>query len=338
MTNAALLELQSRYGPALDEEVRRWVHFRSSPTLHYGMLSYQLGYVDETLTRASTAGGKRFRPILCLLSCEAVSDVWDVALTTAAGIELLHNFSLIHDDIEDRDPARRHRPTVWKVWGEPQAINAGDGMFALAARAVMETNIAARALVPVTRAFHDMSLALTEGQFLDMQFESRQDVTSDEYLDMVGRKTGALVAFSCQAGAIIGGAGEDVGDALHTFGHELGTAFQIHDDIQGIWGASAATGKAAAKDLENRKKTLPVLLALERSSGRDHASLQDFYLGRTDAVEAVLEVLETLGTRILSQQVMERHRQQALAALDTVPIHPGHRQFFASLAAELTGQ
>ncbi len=338
MADSTLAALRKRYGESIDAEVRSWLSFRSSPAIHYGMLSYQLGYVDETLTRASSAGGKRFRPILCLLACEAVANSWHEALPTAAAIELLHNFSLIHDDIEDRDPARRHRPTVWKIWGEPQAINAGDGMFALAARAVMETAVTPEALVSLARYFHDMSLALTEGQHLDMQFEVRHEVGSDEYLDMVGRKTGALVAFSCRAGAVVGDAAEEVRDALHTYGYELGRAFQIQDDMQGIWSTSTKTGKEQGKDIENRKKTLPVLLALEHSHGRDHAILQEFYAGKSNNVAGVLDVLNASGARDQSQRSIEQHRQEALAALDAACLPAHYHRVFEALAAELTDQ
>lgn len=334
----ALRSLQQRYGPAVEREVRSWLASRPGPGPLYGMLSYQMGHVDGALNPQRAPTGKQFRPILCLLACEAVGGTWQDALPTAAAIDLLHNFSLIHDDIEDRDPSRRHRATVWKTWGEAQAINAGDSMFALAGRGLLETRIPTKALDVLARQFHDMSLSLTEGQFLDMQFESRQDVTPDEYLDMIGRKTGALVAFSCQAGALIGGASDLARDALHGFGCDLGMAFQIQDDIQGMWGSPNATGKAAAKDLENRKKTFPVLMALQRALPEQRQILQDFYARRSDDVATIKRILDSTGARSLSEEAMRRRQRQAASALEAANLDHRFQQILESLAVELTDQ
>lgn len=297
-----------------------------------------MGHVDGTLNPERAPTGKQFRPILCLLACEAAGGAWRDALPTAAAIELLHNFSLIHDDIEDHDPSRRHRATVWKVWGEAQAINAGDGMFALAGRALLDTRIPPNALSALARHFHDMSLSLTKGQFLDMQFESRQDVTPDEYLDMIGHKTGALVAFSCQAGARIGGSSARVRDALHGFGHDLGMAFQMRDDIQGMWGSPNDTGKAAAKDLENRKKTFPVLMALQRAQPEQRQILQNFYARRSDDVTTIKRILDSTGARRLSEEAMRRRKREAVSALAVARLDPRFGQILESLAIELTDQ
>ncbi len=338
MAADTLRGLQERYAPSVEREVRHWLSSRPGPAGLYGMLSYQMGHVDGALNPERAPAGKQFRPILSLLTCEAVGGTWETALPTAAAIELLHNFSLIHDDIEDRDPSRRHRATVWKVWGEAQAINAGDSMFALAGRALLETAIPSQALDTLARSFHAMSLSLTEGQFLDMQFESRQDVTPVEYLDMIGRKTGALVAFSCLAGALIGGAGDQVQAALHEFGRDLGMAFQIQDDIQGMWGHPNATGKAAAKDLENRKKTLPVLMAMQRAQPEERRTLRDFYAYQRDDLPAIKAILDSTGARELSEETMARRQREAASALEAAHLDPHFRKVLESLAVQLTRQ
>lgn len=338
MTADTLRALQQRYAPAVELEVRRWLSSRPGPAALYGMLRYQMGHVDGALNPERAPTGKQFRPILSLLTCEAVGGRWESALPTAAAIELLHNFSLIHDDIEDRDPSRRHRATVWKVWGEAQAINAGDSMFALAGRALLETAIPTKSLDSLARFFHEMSLSLTEGQFLDMQFESRQDVTPDEYLDMIGRKTGALVAFSCQAGALIGGASARVRDALYEFGRDLGMAFQIQDDIQGLWGHPSTTGKAAAKDLENRKKTLPVLMAMQRAQPEQRHILQEFYARRSDDLPAIKNILDSSEARMLSEEDMRRRQRRAASALRSANLDHHFQRVLESLAVQLTGQ
>jgi len=207
MTASRLKSLQSRYGEAIDREIKSHLAARDDGHGFYTMMAYQFGYVDAQLQPVASAGGKRFRPVLCLLACESVRGSWETALPVAASVELLHNFSLIHDDIEDRDPERRHQPAVWKLWGEPKAINVGDGMFALASRVIMEARQEPATAVDLARGLHETALQLTEGQNMDMAFETQQEVTVDEYRAMIGRKTGALIAFSLWSGAIVGGAG-----------------------------------------------------------------------------------------------------------------------------------
>src|SRR5437588_4527295 len=161
---SSLRRLQERYGLSLNGEIDRALSREGGPLRpFYDMMRYQLGYVDERLEPVRDAAGKRFRPALCLAACEAAGGPWQEALSVAAAIELLHNFSLIHDDIEDRDPTRRHRPTVWKVWGEPRAINAGDAMFALASSAAATCAPNARTCLQVARRFQATTLALTAG-------------------------------------------------------------------------------------------------------------------------------------------------------------------------------
>src|SRR5947209_1217665 len=237
MPSSPLAELQSRYGYQLDKRIQKWLD-RCEPTSDFaGMMRYQLGYANEGLRPAQATSGKRFRPLLCLLACETAGGAGEAALDTAVSIELLHNFSLVHDDIQDRDPARRHRPTVWKLWGESQGINVGDGLFALASRAVMELPDA-EASVAIGRAFQDTALLLTMGQFLDMSFESRASVSIEEYMCMISNKTAVLVEFCVWSGARNASLDQTLLDSLAEFGRELGVAYQIHDDVMGIWGSS----------------------------------------------------------------------------------------------------
>ncbi len=287
-----LRRLQERYGQALDETLYLRLNGSNDPTF-LGMMRYQFGYVDQELQATPAASGKRFRPLMCLLACESAGGAWREALTAAAAIELLHNFSLIHDDIEDHDEARRHRPTVWKVWGEPQAINVGDAVFAEAFRAMLSAHSSDALCLELSREFGDVVLKLTEGQFMDMNFETRTDVRPAEYLAMIECKTAQIIAFSLWAGAGIAGAEMDTRRHLHDYGLTMGKAFQIYDDIMGIWGASEITGKEAGKDLSNRKKTLPVLIAASRCSDVQRTQLRVFLRRETDDVDAVREILRT---------------------------------------------
>ncbi|MGH2448471.1 MAG: polyprenyl synthetase family protein [Chloroflexota bacterium] len=333
----SLSDLRERFVDAIDREIDAWISLTEAAPIFQDMLRYQLGFVDANLQPRQAPGGKRFRPILCLLATEGAGGDWREALPAAASIELLHNFSLIHDDIEDHDPERHHRPTVWKLWGEPQAINAGDGMFALAGRAVLAATQDPEVANEVAEAYQDTSFKLTEGQYLDMSFESRESVSAGEYVRMIDLKTGALVAFSTWSGAAIGGGGDDVRHALREFGLLLGRAYQIHDDIMGIWGSKEATGKEAGMDLRNRKKTLPLLISLERSSADQADTLQAFFSGRSDDLDEVRKVLGVTGARDEAERQVQASLDAALEALDRAHLEREATAGLRDLARELTG-
>jgi geranylgeranyl diphosphate synthase, type I len=334
MTRGVLQLLQRRYGEALDRALHRSLQSIASPS-YAGMLAYQLGYVDESLCPSSRGGGKRFRPALCLAAAQAVGGDWLDAVQVAAGIELVHNFSLIHDDIEDADPTRHHRPTVWKVWGEAQAINAGDGMFALAVGAALSAQEPNPTTLPVLTALLDMAVDLTTGQYLDMAFETGTSISVDEYLDMVSRKTGALIAFSVWAGAVLGGASDTTAAAMRSYGQAFGRAFQMHDDLRGIWAPSSITGKAMAKDLENRKKTLPVLLAIEMASSHDADVLSGYFARSHDDTAAIMRTLETLEVQEHTSQAIAQQVAKCAMALRSANIDEEWRDLLNSLVEEL---
>lgn len=182
-------EAMARYLPLIEGALREALQTpHAHLAAHHGMMHYHLGWVDERFQPKPARGGKRLRPLLCLLACEAAGgDVHD-ALPAAAAIEILHNFSLVHDDIEDNSPTRRGRPAVWALWGVPQAVNVGDALFALAHRTLgrlWERDMPAERVLAAILAFDEACVALTEGQYLDMSFEERSDVTVDEYLRMI---------------------------------------------------------------------------------------------------------------------------------------------------------
>src|SRR5713226_3666569 len=261
---------------SIDEEVRSLLT-QPEPALQpfYGMMLYHLG-LDSIRPR----GGKRLRPLLCMLVFEALAGAPQRVLPAAAAIELLHNFTLIHDDIEDQDPARHHRPTVWSVWGVPQAINAGDGMYAvsrLAVQRLRKLGFPAERILDFASLMDQTCVRVCEGQFLDISFESRTDVTAERYRGMAAKKTGALFAASAKASGILATDDHAVHDALSRFGTEFGQSFQAHDDLQGIWATSDRTGKVEMNDLVKRKKSLPVVLAFERVSPKVRAQLDALF-------------------------------------------------------------
>ena len=284
---------------------------------HYAMMRYHMGWLNEEFRPVQANTGKGIRPLLCLLSCAAVGGDPVIALPAAAALELLHNFSLVHDDVEDNSPTRRHRPTVWALWGRPQAINVGDALFAHAFQSLLNLApvVPAVQVMETVQRFVHACIALTEGQHLDMGFEARLDVTTDDYLQMIRGKTAALLAASVEMGAGLGGAQTQQLSALHHFGESLGLAFQIQDDILGIWGDEQKTGKSAASDILARKKSLPVLSALNGPQG---AALRSLYARprlTVDEVPAVLELLEAAGARAHAAALVETYSTAALQAL-----------------------
>ncbi|GAC1323446.1 MAG: hypothetical protein NVSMB2_21180 [Chloroflexota bacterium] len=241
------------------------------------VLEYHLGWRDTDLHPLDVAApsGKKLRPALVLLTAQAVcGEITLAAQAAAVAVELIHNFSLVHDDIQDHSDMRRHRPTLWSRWGIPQAINAGDALFALA-QIVMSRQGSELAAV-MTHELNTTALLLAEGQFLDIDLqEGLTSVTLDAYETMVTRKTGVLFAAACRLGALASGASWEQADAYAAFGRELGMAFQEQDDVLGIWGNAAVTGKPDAADILERKRGLPAVLALSRRDAP--VWLREFY-------------------------------------------------------------
>jgi geranylgeranyl diphosphate synthase type I len=293
----------------------------------YEMLAYHLG-----LDQPDGPRGKRIRPLLGLLAYRSLGGDYRTVLPGAAAVELGHNFSLVHDDIEDSDRERRHRPTLWAIWGIPLAINAGDALFALSRLALYRLldneGFSERRVLELMRLYDETCLALCEGQFLDISFERRTDITVDEYMEMIGRKTAALLRASVRAGAVLATDDPAIGDAYGNFGYHLGLAFQMADDVKGSFWTSAESGKPEAGDIRKRKKTLPIVWALQNASQADQARLREIY--NPDAstsgqampqheVDEVLEILERAGAREHTLNEARRFRDQALADIAELP-------------------
>ena len=301
---------------AVDEEIRALLS-AAEPSLQpfYGMMLYHLG-LDST----RGPSGKRLRPVLCTLVYEALAGDARPALPAAAAIELLHNFTLIHDDIEDQDPARHHRPTVWNVWGVPQAINAGDGMFAVSRLAVQRLRgFPAERVLAFAELIDQACVRVCEGQFLDISFEMRTDVTTERYRAMAAKKTGALFAAAAQGAALLATDDRSVRETFARFGDAFGQAFQAYDDVLGIWASTERTGKVEMNDLTKRKKTLPVVLGFERAQGRTRERLAALFAPTAplpvENVEQIREILDELGVRSLIESEIATQRSRALNAL-----------------------
>ena len=253
-------------------EIVRLVQDRD-PSTHglYEMVRYHLA-----LDGSGASGGKRMRPLLGLLAYASITGEHRRALPGAAAVELGHNFSLVHDDIEDGDVERRHRPTLWTIHGVPQAINTGDTLFSLsriALHRLTDLGFPDRTVLRLMRLFDETCLALCEGQYLDIAMSDSDELMSvDLYFDMIGRKTAALIAASIEAGALLATEDEEVIARYRGFGWALGLAFQLNDDLLGIWGPEQTTGKEPS-DVAHRKKTLPVIYAWEHAGPEDRERL-----------------------------------------------------------------
>ena len=336
-----LLETFSdRYLPSLETEIRAIVQTSDPYRAElYGILQYHLGWIDAAFDPCQTQAGKQVRPMLCLLACEASGGDWEQALPAGASVELLHNFSLVHDDIEDRDETRRGRPTLWTIWGESHGINAGDTLFALTQLAMLrlsERNVPAATVVTAMRLLNDVSVTLTSGQHLDIGFENRSKVPVADYLVMIEGKTAALLACSCELGALVAAAPDARREHLCAFGHHLGLAFQMRDDILGIWGDPAITGKPVGADVARRKKSLPILHGLEHSAELGAVLAQET-LSDADVHHAT-ELLGETNSREYAEQLAREHHNQALGAMEQANLQDPAAQALYELAQMLLGR
>ncbi len=313
------------YLAALDAELREIIVSTDRPyDAYYGMFRYHLGWTDENFQEITADVGKRIRPLICLVACEALGGDWHHALPVAAAIELVHNFSLIHDDIEDNSDTRRGRAAVWKVWGLAQGLNAGDGMFVLSRLALgrmPQRGLSVQKWAAVSSEFDAATLALCQGQFLDLSFETRFDVSVDEYLQMIRGKTAALISAAARFGAMLATDDAAMISTLARFGENIGLAFQITDDILGIWGDPNLTGKSAAADILSKKKSLPIIFGLNhRDIDEELWTIYNQPRLQQNDVARVLNLLDEIGARAQTQKIADDYRIAALAALDETKI------------------
>lgn len=299
----------------LENELKNQLEKYSHPPyeLYHHMLAYHLGWEGEGT--GNKASGKRIRPTILLLVTAANEADWQKALPIAAAVELIHNFSLIHDDIEDSSQYRRGRLTVWYKWGIAQGINAGDAMFTMAHLAIHKPkpSFLPETVLQISNILLQTCLELTQGQFLDIGFESRSDVTVPEYWTMINGKTAALFAASAELGAVAAACPPDVQEHYRNFGRKLGLAFQIVDDILGIWGDEALLGKSTTGDLCSGKKTLPVLLGVQNQGKFAHRWQQGNI--QPDEVPDLAKTLEEEGVLSQTQSEAERLTTEAMAEL-----------------------
>jgi geranylgeranyl diphosphate synthase type I len=305
---------------------------------HVRLMRQHFGWDGTSTAEAAGAAGKMVRPAFCLLACEAVGGDPARAVPAAAAIELLHNFTLIHDDIEDDSDTRHGRETLWRRVGIPLAINAGDGMFVLARNLLLNIEregVPPERVLAATRVLDDACVDLCEGQHLDLSFESRDRVTLAEYEAMIAGKTAALLGASAAVGAIAGGANDDTAATLGRAARALGMAFQVQDDVLGVWGDEAATGKPVADDIRSRKKSFPIAWALEHSAAPAAAELERLYSADMDeaAVARAVSLLDETGARTAATAAALRWRDEGIRLLREMPMQEKPRSEIEALAS-----
>jgi geranylgeranyl diphosphate synthase type I len=332
----------SRHRELLEAHLRSLLDTKQPQALRR-MLRYHMGWEDAD-GRPADHAGKRLRPAVCLMTCEALGGEVRQALPLASALELVHNFSLVHDDVQDRDRRRHGRDTVWAIWGEAQAINAGDALLAVAHRALAsasEAGMPAAAAVLAMGVLAERTLEMVEGQVMDIDFESRTDVTREEYLAMVSRKTGALFDAAFALGAIGAGAPQQSIEALGRCGRSLGIAFQVRDDALGVWGDEAHTGKASGADIQRRKKSLPAIYAFDRADAGQREQLERLY-GRDDIspadVDWVLSLMDGAGAAQYCAKVADEYRESALREIGSAGISPEGSAEIREVAEFLLGR
>ncbi len=288
------------------------------------LLQYHLGWGDRDGNPAGSAvsRGKALRPTLCLFACEALNGNPRQAMPAAAAIELIHNFSLIHDDIQDQDLERRHQATVWALWGQPKALAAGEALHTLGDLAALQPagpGVSEGTRIRVTRLLTEGCLEMIEGQCLDLGFESQTAIATEEYLRMIACKTGALIRSSLEIGAALATEDRAAAKAFANFGSCLGRAFQIRDDYLGVWGDESATGKSSDNDIRRRKKSFPAVFALEQAAGATHRDLLRIYRQEelSDAdVARVMAIMDEVGAPQYARQLTQASARQAAESLE----------------------
>ena len=336
---------ESMFGSILadiDAEMRaaRQQQVEVAPLL-WEMIDHHFDWGAGAASPSPRASGKRVRPLLMTLVAQSLSGNYRHVLPAAAALEFLHNFTLIHDDVMDRSAERRHRPTVWALWGGDQAINAGDGLYALAnlaATHLLHAEVPSNKAIRAVHALSQACLWTAEGQVLDMSFAERDDVTTAEYLTMIAHKTGALIEAATKIGALLSSDDEPVIRAYALFGRDLGLAFQVRDDFLGVWGDEAATGKSTTSDIREKKKSYPVLVAFERAEAADRAALRRIYAQETlsdQDVSDVLGILERCGSMAETDRIASEYFERALARLDATGVAGQTQNQLRQLAAFL---
>ena len=326
----SLPSMIDRYGESIQTALRS--ELSQSHSFVYDMLRYYMGWADETGAPIAASTGKAVRPTLCLFGCEAVGGTLQQAVPAAAALEFIHNFSLVHDDIQDEDETRHNRKTIWAVWGRSKALVAGNVLRVVADSALhrlTSSGLEARRAVAAVSLLTESYLEMIEGQYLDISFEGRHDIGMNDYRQMISRKTGALLRCSLNLGAAVGTDEVGVTSAFRECGRALGYVFQIRDDVLGVWGEESVTGKPVGADIRRKKNSYPVVCAMENAEPSDGDKLSEIYrersISKTD-VDAVLKIMDRAGVQDRARDEVTEWADIAMQALAPVEMSAESRR------------
>ena len=291
----------------------------------------------EPIAYHMALGGKRVRPVLTLMACDAMGGDPDVAIDAAVGLEMFHNFTLLHDDVMDNADVRRGKLTVHRRWNDNTAILSGDTMLTIATQYITRT-----ANWQVMNLFNKTAIEIYEGQQWDMDYEDRNDVTVDEYINMIRLKTSVLLGCALKMGALIAEADGEQAELLYEAGVNMGLAFQLRDDVLDVWGDPVTFGKEIGGDIMNNKKTFLLINAMQLATGDDADELRHWLNDpdamREEKVAGVTALYERLGVRQLAEDTIAQYNDHAVAAFNQVKMSDDDKQTFIQLANRLAGR
>ena len=325
----------SRYKDVLDLALKDAISDRR--IFLYDMLRYCMGWSDAYGAPLETKKGKGIRPSLCLFTCDALGGDIEKALPAAVSLELIHNFSLIHDEIQDSDEIRHHRPTLWNVWGIPKALVAGNVMRVLADKSMSTMPSEHSKLLTVSSSIvSEACLEMIEGQYMDISFEGGDGISVDQYMKMISHKTGALLRSSVHIGAVIGSRGGRVADIFREIGIKLGFMFQIRDDILGTWGETTSTGKPVGSDIRRKKNTLPIIHARETQPYQEEISeLYSLEFIEDHHVDRVLDILDATKAGHYCQGLVENYALEVSKDIQEIGFSKNSKEEFQALVSFL---
>ena len=291
----------------------------------------------EPIAYHMALGGKRVRPVLTLMACDAMGGDSALAIDAALGLEMFHNFTLLHDDVMDNADVRRGKPTVHCRWNDNTAILSGDTMLTIATQYIART-----ANWQVMDLFNKTAIEIYEGQQWDMDYENRNDVSVDEYINMIRLKTSVLLGCALKTGALIADADEQQANLIYEAGVNMGLAFQLRDDVLDVWGNPETFGKEIGGDIMNNKKTFLLINTMQLAQGDDADELRhwlnDQYAIRDDKVRGVTSLYERLGVRQLAEDAITHYNDRAVAAFSQLKISDDDKSAFIALANRLSGR
>ncbi len=309
-------------------------------SIHHEKIGREPYSLYDPINYTLNAGGKRIRPALVLMACNLFSDEIEKALKPAIGLEIFHNFTLLHDDIMDHADIRRGNPTVHKKWNENTAILSGDAMFIKAYEYILECE--SPNYREILKVFNNTALEVCEGQQYDMEFENRFDVTESEYLRMIELKTSVLLAAALKIGAMIGGASRKDADLLYEFGRNIGLAFQLQDDLLDVYGDVNVFGKEIGGDIVANKKTMMLIKALELAKGKDLEDLKKCInqneFNRVEKIEKVTGIYDKLNIKELVQNKIMALNNSALEYLNQIVVADHKKSELKKLAEKLVNR